>query len=287
LEVLFLPSYSLKMGKYSADRFITMVMSPYNDIDSIDEILVQHTDEISLRELMLIVDSISDADLMRLHLPINAHVIGRALFANKFTFAEHAIDKCPTVLNDPLDIPGGSVHGYTYIIHIFINCIFFRGLTILEQCIKYGIDVNQRNSTGLTLLQMMIFRGYYDDDHSIIIIEIIKVLLKAGINVNACDQQKNTALYDCLHYTLVSNKLFTYEVCKLLIEYGAEINDKILHEAQHKYELYKYDILYTCLNKRTAKEIIDKMAYAKGYFTIIPRDLREYITLFNRDWRPS
>lgn len=99
-------------------------------------------------------------------------------------------------------------------------------IPILEDLLTIkDIDVNNPNKYGITALHMACLKPLYvTDKHEEIKLKIVKILIKAGANINSVTQTNCTPLH-----LAVTNRF--YAIAKYLIECGADrtvINDKEL-----------------------------------------------------------
>ncbi|XP_013416158.1 ankyrin repeat domain-containing protein 46-like [Lingula anatina] len=86
------------------------------------------------------------------------------------------------------------------------DCLFSRcgNADIAKELIKSGCDINERDVSGRTALQIATTRGQT---------ESVQVLLENGADVNASDRAGNTPLHHCGHA----------ETLKLLVRYGGDL----------------------------------------------------------------
>ncbi len=102
----------------------------------------------------------------------------------------------------------------------------------IEALINEGLDINQTNQLGFSLLMS----GARDGDMG-----LVKLLVKNGAHINAKDKNHFTALY----YSTSTNHL---DIVKYLVEHGATIHDEIYMTALHK-EFKEITNYYNSLNK--------------------------------------
>ena len=91
---------------------------------------------------------------------------------------------------------------------------------MIYACLNGDIGLARRCVGNITNFNEHIFNGTYlsiavDNGH----LDIVKLLLKKGANVN----HKDNANMTCLHYAYRSGH---YDVAEYLLEYGAKINNK-------------------------------------------------------------
>lgn len=105
--------------------------------------------------------------------------------------------------------------GYTLLIWAVISEYF----EIIEYLIDKKIDINTQDNDGRTALSHSINKN----------IEISKILIKHGANVNSIDKNNNSILKEAIE--LHSHGRLNKEIIKLLIDNGANVNHKNQYEA--------------------------------------------------------
>ena len=98
----------------------------------------------------------------------------------------------------------------------FLSAVSMTRLARVQELLALGVDPNTADSWGRTALHMTVRYAYNGETEAI---EITRVLLAAGANLHAADQEGFTALKHAAVYGYL-------ELLKFLIAAGAEINHR-------------------------------------------------------------
>ncbi|GBN24296.1 Ankyrin-1 [Araneus ventricosus] len=100
-------------------------------------------------------------------------------------------------------------------LHHAIECLQYK-TDVIQVLLFCGIDVNERNSAGLTPLILVIRQTRFSLE---VCVECVDLLLAYGVDVNAVDTCGNTPLH---HTILMRNQPIGLEIAKILLEEGAD-----------------------------------------------------------------
>jgi ankyrin repeat protein len=201
--------------------------------------------------VIAIASSKKDGKILKLLLPyIKANQVD-----NYNTFIGAVIkdnnDNLKLLLDDGFDVNAKNDSNKTILMTSASNNRFHKSTKIL---LEYGADVNATNYKGNNALHGALAVEKYNHQN-------IKYLLEYGIDVNHINKNG----YSPLYYSLIFDN--NIEVVKLLIKYGAKIDDKSLNTAL----LYKkYEIAKLLINDTTKQNVIylyEKISYSnhKGF----------------------
>lgn len=96
-----------------------------------------------------------------------------------------------------------------------VNYPRIENLQLIQQLIAEGVDLNQRNADGYTVLDNAIIHGH---------INIVRELIQYGVNIQA---QTNTITRPPLYLAVSYGK---FEIVKELVRHGVDVNSKFHHE---------------------------------------------------------
>jgi len=129
-------------------------------------------------------------------------------------------------------------------------------------------------------------------------IEFCRMLLERGVNINACDDLGNTALSYFIntpalhghHIYPIAPSLWQgpdfaprdIELVELLLSYNVNtfIKNTSDSTAYDYAQANMYNNVITAINRQRWRLAIEAMLKGNYYFTVLPRDIREYIMLF-------
>ena len=145
----------------------------------------------------------------------------------------HTCAQCPYRMDliEPLvelgvDITLKDAHGReAFHIHVHNDLDFRQEVDVWQELLYFGLDVNQRDCNGCTLLMLLVFLGSDIDK--------LSCILREGCDVNAFDKCGRTAL----HYVFTGEiEYMHYEYINVLIDAGVDylIKDKF-HKTAFQY----------------------------------------------------
>jgi|SRR3989344_634023 len=235
-------------------------------------------------------------------------IIYYAISDDRSDYIEHIVKTCPEILSRP------NKH-FQYPIHVFAHKINKKKINMLRTCIMAGININQQNIPyQQTLLQEIINNMY---QHTIDLgedtLNLIITLLDANANINIADNHLVTPLFMIVYCAMAHRKDIVHKyksLLELFITRGANpyikniVNENVFdyldremaptcntfEDSEYNMEIDDYplrakdlaEFISECINQRAAKQMSALMIV--GYFLIIPHDIRNYITWFNRNW---
>jgi uncharacterized protein len=109
------------------------------------------------------------------------------------------------------------------------KAIYENDTAALQKYFSYGMDVNARDANGHTLFSSVVAMGN---------MEMLKLMVKKGVDINITDQYGNTVLFDAL---FVSNGM---EKITYLLKKGIHINQKNNYGDTALMSLLRYDRVY-------------------------------------------
>lgn len=139
------------------------------------------------------------------------------LLYNKYNFDKNII--CDYITNNLDEINQTNGIGFTPLMFeldqkMSFNSKFIFDIDLIECLLKNGADTNIIIAHSITSLNLCFWNTGIPE---IIKIEIFKLLLKYGANINITSKSKQTLLHAAIRFNI-------YEMVKLLLEYGADIN---------------------------------------------------------------
>ena len=146
----------------------------------------------------------------------------------KYLRTTASIDAIKLFISFGANINFVSSDGYTaFTEYIFISALNSNDINIeldkkiIKSLIECGYDINKENK-GLTSLTLSI---RFSSDHERL--EIIKLLISKGSNINYKNCQFETPLMSCFRNN--HNKLIRYDIIKLLLDNKADVYIKNIH----------------------------------------------------------
>lgn len=107
-------------------------------------------------------------------------------------------------------------------IELLIICVLSNDQKLVKQCIKSGVDINQKNRFGETPLKLAAENGLY---------VMVRLLIEAGANLNEKNDNDGTTPLGA------AASRFEWGIARLLIDNGADVNtclpsgELVLHSA--------------------------------------------------------
>ena len=141
----------------------------------------------------------------------------------------YRIDLIEPLVELGIDITLKEAHGReAFHVHVHDDIDFWQEVDVWQELLHFGLDVNQRDYNGCTLLMLLVFFGANMDK--------ISYILREGCDVNGVDKCGRTAL----HYVFTGEiEYMHYKYINVLIDAGVDylIKDKF-HKTAFQYIAY-------------------------------------------------
>ncbi|AAK85113.1 ankyrin-like protein [Lumpy skin disease virus] len=160
---------------------------------------------------------------------------------------KHMLDVVKILIENNADVNKKNSDGETPLYCLLSNGYIKNNKEILLYMIQMGAETTLLSKDGYTMLQV-----YVKTNHHIIDIEIIKILLESGIDINTISNKEKYDTLDC--YFKYNIDRIDANILKLFVDNGFIIKKE---DKSHKKKLMEYlnSLLYD--NRRVKKNILD------------------------------